>query len=227
MWDYEHMILDNFTEVYKVKCLPATNEIGKVNITLIPDIRNSLPFNPFRPKVSAEVIAQVQQFLDQHAPAYAAISVKNPTYLKVSTRCSVRFHKGYDEVFYTEKLIEEIKEFLSPWAYGKTESIRIGGTLDAGLVVNFIAERPYIDFVANLKLFQSIDDQPFVDARFINNGENIVIPDQPDMVIVSDETHFIAVVDENNYDEDSETGINYMIVERDFIVGKDLLPTEN
>lgn len=226
MWDYEHMILENFPEVYKVKCLPSQNELGVVNITVVPEIRQRLPFDPFRPKVAANVLEKIHQFITKHAPAYATIKVSNPTYLKVSVRCTIKFNQGLDEVFYTKKLNEEIKQFLSPWAYGDPTKIRLGGTLDAGLIINFIAERSYVDFVANLKLFQSTEAQPFLDARTINGGQNIVIPDQPDMVIVSDETHVIEVVDETNYDEDSERGINYMMIERDFIVAKDFLTTE-
>ncbi|SNR16924.1 baseplate J/gp47 family protein [Tenacibaculum jejuense] len=226
MWDYEHMILDRFPEVYKVKCLPDIKTLGKVNITVVPDIRKSLPFNPFQPKVGADVLERIHQVVEKHAPAYASIHVKNPTYLKVSTRCSVKFCAGYDEIFYQSKLINEIKQFLSPWAYGETEHIRLGGTLDAGKLINFIAERPYVDFVAKLKMFQSVGNQSLVDVTSVNNGENIVIPNEPDMVIVSDEIHVIDIVDGTDYVEGTQRGINYMIVERDFTVAKDLLKTE-
>ncbi|WP_075341986.1 baseplate J/gp47 family protein [Tenacibaculum agarivorans] len=226
MWDYEHLILENFPEVYKVKCLPCTKELGKVHITVVPDIRKSVPFNPLSPKVSASSISKIATFLSKHTPASAEFVVKNPTYLKVSTRCSIKFNTGVDQVYFKAKLIEELKEFLSPWAYGKTESISLGGTLDAGVVINFIAERPYVDFVANLKLFQSIDNESFVDVRAVNNGENVVIPDQPDMIIVSDIDHIINIVDDNNYNENSEIGINYMMIERDFKVAKNIEETE-
>ncbi len=218
MWDYEHMILENFPQVFKVKCLPSIAALGDVNITVVPDIRKCLPFNPFRPKVAADVLDKISTFITNHAPAYANITVKNPTYLKVSARCTIKFNEGYDKVFYTSKLINEIKEFLSPWAFGKIEDLKIGGTLSAGVLINFIAERPYIDFVAKLKLFQSLEEQPFLDAALLNNGENIVRPSATDMVIVSDETHVIDVVDDNDYNEDTQKGINYMMIGRDFIV---------
>ncbi len=221
-WDYEHMVLDNFPEVYKVKCLSSTEQLGKVAIVVIPDIRKNLPFNPFAPKVAADTLLQIREFLDNHSPAYAEIAVHNPSYVQILTRCTVQFYPDYDTGFYKEKLIDELKRFLSPWAYNQDSEIRIGGSLHASVLINFIAERPYIDYVANLKLFQSEDGKTFTDVRSINNGKAIVVPSRPDTVMVSGATHFIDIVDENGYDEDSFQGINYMQIELDFEVAKDV-----
>ncbi len=222
MWDYEHMVLNRFPEVYKTKCLPSNDEIGKVEVIVIPDIKGSLPFHPFSPKVAANTLFEIHEYLDQHSPAYAEVAVMNPFYIQVLTRCTVKFNEGYDEQFYKEKLIDEIKRFLSPWAYDQESDIKIGGSLHASVMINFIAERPYIDYVANLKLFQSEDGKTFTDVRSLNRGKSIVIPSRPDMVMVSGATHFIDIVDENGYNEDSFEGINYMQIQLDFEVAEDL-----
>lgn len=218
MWDYEHMVLNEFPQVYKAKCLPSKDQLGKVDVIVIPDIRGRLPFNPFAPKVPADTLFQIHDFLNSRSPTYAEVAVFNPFYLQVLTRCTIKFHSGYDIGFYKEKLVEEIKHFLSPWAYDHDSDISIGGTLHASVLINFIAERPYIDYVANLKLFQSEDGEIFTDVRTINDGKSIVIPSRPDMVMVSGATHFIDIVDKNGYDEDSFEGINYMQIQLDFEV---------
>lgn len=221
MWDYEHIVLNEFPQVYKVKCLPG-NRPGKVDVIVVPDVRGSLPFNPFAPKVAADTLFQIREYLDTHSPVHAEVEVLNPFYLQVKTRCTVKFHPGYDEDFYKAKLIDEIKRFLAPWAYDENSDIRIGGNLHASVLINFIAERPYIDYVANMKLFQSEDGKKFIDVRTFNNGKTIVIPNRPDMVLVSAQSHTIDIVDENGYDEDSFEGINYMQIELDFGVGENL-----
>ncbi|MEM0938989.1 MAG: baseplate J/gp47 family protein [Bacteroidota bacterium] len=218
MWDYERMVLDKFPQVYKVKCLPSGEELGTVDVILIPDVRGSLPFNPFAPKVAADTLLQIQAYLDAHSPIYAKVVVHNPFYLQVLARCVVKFYPGFDVGFYKAKLIDEIKQFLSPWAYDADSEIRIGGTLHASVLINFIAERPYIDYVAHIKLFQSEDGKKFTDVQALNDGKIIVVPSRPDMVMVSASSHVIDVVDENGYDEDSFEGINYMVVELDFEV---------
>ncbi len=222
LWDYEHSVLNEFPEVYKVKCLPG-NQPGKVDVIVIPDIKGRLPFNPFAPKVAADTLFQIGEYLNTHSPAYAKIEVQNPFYLQVKTRCVVKFYPEYDESFYKATLIDEIKRFLAPWAYDTASDIRIGGSLHGSIVINFIAERPYIDYVANLKLFQSEDGKKFTDVRTLNNGKTIVVPSRPDMILVSAQSHEIDIVDENGYDEDSFEGINYMKVELDLIVGEDLI----
>jgi len=222
MWDYEHMVLNEFPQVYKVKCLPSTDELGKVVVIVIPDIKGSLPFNPFAPKVAADTLIQIYDFLNKNSPIYAEVAVINPSYLQVLTRCTVRFYEGYNPDFYKEKLVEEIKRFLSPWAYDQNSDINIGGNLHASVLINFIAERPYVDYVANLKLFQSEDGINFTDVRSSNDGKSIVIPSRPDMVMVSAANHFIDIVDENGYNEDSFEGINYMQIQLDFEVTKDI-----
>lgn len=229
MWDYERMVLDRFPEVFKVKCLPATTEqndrgLGTVNVLVVPDIKGKLPFNPFEPKVPADTLFQVQQFLNAHAPAYADVTVRNPTYSQIKVRCVVKFKEGYNEGFYKPKLIEELKRFLAPWAYDEGGKITIGGSIYASVIINFIAERPYIEYVANMKLFQSEDGKQFTDVRARNQGQNKVVAVRPDTVLVSAQSHEIDIVDENGYDEDNFDGINYMKVELDFQVGENLLP---
>ncbi|MGB3466309.1 MAG: hypothetical protein WBA74_13610, partial [Cyclobacteriaceae bacterium] len=148
------------------------------------------------------------------------IHVNNPYYSEVKIRCTVKFYQEVDQLFHQAKLEEELKKFLSPWAYDKTKNIQMGGVLDAGVLINFISEQEYVDFVANLRLFQNIDGD-ISDVTTLNDGRNAVLPTRPDMVITTAESHQIDLVDENQYDEDSETGINYMVIEEDFIVAKD------
>ncbi len=218
MWDYEHMVLNEFPQIYKAKCIPSKEQLGKVDVIVIPDIKGRLPFNPFAPKVASNTLFQIHNFLNNHAPIHAEIEVINPFYLQVLTRCTVKFYPEYDPAFYKDKLIEEIKRFLSPWAYDHDSDINIGGNLHASVLINFIAERPYIDYVANLKLFQSEDGINFTDVRNSNDGKPIVIPSRPDMVMVSAANHSIDIVDEKGYDEESFEGINYMQIQLDFEV---------
>lgn len=226
LWDYERMVLEQFPQIYKAKCLPGSGDNllppGQVNVIVIPDVVGKLPFNPFQPKVPTDVLLQIHEFLEQRAPAFANISVVNPTYRQVKTRCVVRFKTGYHPAFYKAKLVEEMKQFLAPWAYAQHHNITLGATIYASVLINFIAERPYVAYVANLKLFQSDDGENFIDVRSLNEGETRVVATQPDMILVSALSHEIDVVDEQGYDEANFEGINYMQIELDFEVNRNL-----
>jgi hypothetical protein len=57
------------------------------------------------------------------------------------------------------KLDEDIKRFLSPWAYGKSGEISFGGKLHRSTILNFAEERPYVDYVVNFKMAQLAGNQ--------------------------------------------------------------------
>ncbi len=222
-WDYERMLLERFPELYKVKCLPGNldgdlNQLGAVSVVIVPDIREKLPFNPFEPKVPANVLQKVKQYLENRAPAYASIQVVNPRYLQVKSRFSVRFHPGYDENFYRAQLENDLKRFLAPWAYRDASELTLGGAIYGHTIVNFIAEQPYVDFVVRMKLFQSEDGIHFTDVSTLYGSHIQVKAYQPDMILVSAQSHDISMISDTGYEDEDFEGINHMIVGIDFKV---------
>jgi hypothetical protein len=224
MWDYERLVLEQFAEIYKVKCIPSDfsgdpADAGKVDIIVIPDIKGKLPFNPFEPKAPADTIFRIQKFLEKRIPAYASVRVKNPSYLQVKTRFAVKIRDGYNEAFYTRKLEDDLKRYLAPWAYDEGADIVLGGKIYDNVIVNFLAEKPYVEYVAGIKLFQSDDGVMFRDVRTLNRDGNYVQAGSPDVILVSALEHEIDIISEKGFEEEDFTGIGYMRIELDFIVG--------
>ena len=224
MWDYERLLLQNFPGIHKIKCLSAnlidpSEPPGSVHIVPIPDIRGKLPFNPFEPKVSANTISAIQDFIEEHTAPSVTFTVKNPTYIQLKTRFAVSFKKGYNADYHKNMLNEELKRYLAPWAYDEGADIVFGGKLYANVIVNFLEERPYVDFVAKVKLFQSDDGIDFIDVRAVNGtGRNEAYSDNPDVIWVSAMHHEIDIIAEGGYEDEKYGGIEYMKIELDFIV---------
>ncbi|MBI3239221.1 MAG: hypothetical protein HYZ43_10335, partial [Flavobacteriia bacterium] len=86
------------------------------------------------------------------------------------------------------------------------------------MIVNFLAEQPYVDYVAGLKLFQSENGVDFKESKYLNKGENVVQADKPDVILVSAQQHAIDIVSQNGYEAKDFTGIDYMKIELDFTV---------
>jgi hypothetical protein len=217
-WDYEHLVLEQFPQIYKVKCLPAeADNPGQVTVVVIPDIRDNTLFDPFEPKASADVLVAVHDFLAARMPAHTELTVKNPYYVPVKTRFAVRFQPGVDEGYARQQLNEELNRFLSPWAYNIAGDIVIGGRIYANMLVNFIEERPYVDFVAALYLFK--DEKGSV-SQVQPRGRlgYWVEPDERDGVLVAARQHEIDIITEARYEEENFRGINYMRIELDFII---------
>ena len=222
-WDYERLVLERFPQLYKAKCLPAGSsgrpeDIGQVEIVVIPDIRNQVPFDPFEPKVPADLIADIEGYLADKIPPYADVRVRNPHYVPVKIRFGVRFRPDRDEGFYIRKLNEELKRFLSPWAYEEAADITIGGRIYANSIVNFVDERDYVDYIATISLFSSDDGRRFVAAQGSEEEGYYVTTERPGGVLVSARRHEIDVIAEGGYEEESFTGIDFMKIELDFTV---------
>lgn len=223
IWDYERLILERFPEIYKTKCLPADMQVqeaesGQVEMIVVPDIRNKLPFNPFEPKVPADVLVEAQGYINQISSIFATVVVKNPIYVQVKTRFAVRFREGFNSGYAKGKLNEELREFLAPWAYDRGADIVIGGKIYAGVIINFIEERPYVDYVAGMKLFQSIDGEHFSYVPPDPSEGNVITVHRPDAILVSALQHEIDLITEKRFAEEDFEGINYMAVELDFVV---------
>ncbi|MCI5211277.1 MAG: hypothetical protein D3910_21395, partial [Candidatus Electrothrix sp. ATG2] len=98
-WDYEHLVLERFPGIYKVKCIPSSmrqtdNSLGTVDLIVIPDIREHLPADPFAPKASVNLLSDIQEYLQGMAPDSATVTVRNARYISFRIRMGVRFHQG-------------------------------------------------------------------------------------------------------------------------------------
>ena len=219
IWDYEHLILEHFPEIYKAKCLPATaDKLGQVDIIVVPDIRNQQPFNPFEPKASADLIADIETYIAETTPGFATVKVRNAHYVAVKVRFAVRFLSGYNEGYYKQQLSHSITRFLSPWAYEEGADIVIGGRIYANVIINFIEEQPYVDYVAKIKLFSNQDGKTFQLASSSGSEGYWVGAEQPDVILVTARQHEIDIIPDTGYEEENFEGINYMKVEFDFII---------
>lgn len=221
-WDYEHLILERFPAIYKAKCIPAASadpaDLGKVEVIIIPDIRGQLPFNPFEPKATVGQIAEIGDFIAEHVSPLAAVTVKNAHYVPVRVRFAVRFLPGYDPGFYKVRLNDELNRFLSPWAYDGANDVVIGGTIYANAIIDFLERQAGVDYVAELKLFKNEDGLAFKQVQDDGAGYRVQV-DRPDGVLVADPQHDIDLIGDARFEDAKFSGIGYMKIELDFVVG--------
>ncbi|MCU0405245.1 MAG: baseplate J/gp47 family protein [Chitinophagaceae bacterium] len=161
IWDYEHLVLEEFPLIHKVKCLNHTrssdegyNEVlpGHVTIITIPDLQQRNDINPLKPYTSQDVLAQIKDFLKARISCHVKLHVVNPDFEEVQLKFRLKLAKGYDDFsLYANLLKQEITDFLSPWATGKGD-ISFGGLIHKSVVIDFIEERPYVDFITDVEM---------------------------------------------------------------------------
>ena len=227
-WDYERLVLRRFPEIYKVKCLPATSNetattardpLGLVRLIVIPDTRGKSLFDPFEPKASSALLADIAGYLAPLLPGSARLSVENANYVQVRIRVGVRFADPNNPALWKQRLNDDLNRFLSPWAFDDGADIVIGRRIYASSIVNFIDQRPYVDYVAGIKLFSSDDGQTFTLAPPGGPDGDSVGSERPDAVLVAARQHEIDLIADEIFPADQFKGINYMKVDLDFIVG--------
>jgi hypothetical protein len=195
-WDYERIILQEFPEVHKVKCIPHAKFIaglnkycwlapGNVVLVVVPDLTNKNAVDPLAPKVNGNILSRIAKLVSERTGFQVNVTVKNPAYQKLRLEFSVKFKEGYEFNFYSEKLKEEIKQFLSPWAYSTGRDITFGGKIYKSVLLNFVEEVEYVDYLEDFYLY-SISG-----SKGLSNDLDEVQPESPDTILVSDSTHFI------------------------------------
>ncbi|MEM9685722.1 MAG: baseplate J/gp47 family protein [Bacteroidota bacterium] len=216
-WDYERLVLERFPSLYKVQCyhhssLEKGDTPGSILLIIIPDLRNNLAINPLQPMASLGLQEQVRAFLEKMAPPQNRIEVRNPVFETIQLRFLVKFREGFNKGYYEDQLQEELRRFLSPWAYSESEDINMGGKIYKSSLLNFVEERPYVDYATYFRM-----DQTDVEGNIRINVEEAE-PISPIALLTSAEKHDITVSD--NDAELCADGIGHMIIETNFITIK-------
>lgn len=202
LWDYEHAILEAFPEIYKVKCLNHTRyetgenvvyrELapGHVTVVTIPKLHGQTQRDPLKPYTSLGVLQGIKEFLKKRTSCFARLHVENPVFEEVRARFEVRLNAGYDETYYTNLLKQAITRFLSPWAFVDGGTPSFGGRIYKSVLINFVEEQPYVDYVANFQLFHDLPTQKgSVDLSEVEGDKAISI-----LVSVPASKHEITVI---------------------------------
>jgi hypothetical protein len=158
-WDYERLVLEYFPEIYKIKCLPHSGpdnsfSAGDLRLVVVPDWRKRPTGDPLQPRVNQNRLREIAQFVsNKFVSPFANVHVSNPSYETLLVDCRVNFHPQFDPGFYTLVLEEDIKKFLSPWAYEEGRDIVFGGKVHASEILAFIEGREYVEYVTDFELY--------------------------------------------------------------------------
>ena len=186
MWDYEHILLQEFPELYKIKCLNHTSETsyqapGNVTLVVVPDTKNKNAFDMYQPRVSTATLNKVKNHISQLNSMHVNTFVINPNYEEVTVQLDVKFQTGLDENYYSQELNTDIIKFLSPWAFDTSIPITFGVSIHISSLIHYIEELKYVDFLQNVKLLKK--GAPV---------DKVVMPSDPKSILVSAKNHEIG-----------------------------------
>lgn len=189
-WDYEHLILQEFPEVFKVKCLNHTSEKsymapGYVTLMVVPDIKNKNAFDLYQPRVSRASLNKIQNYVNELNTMHVTAQVINPNYKEAKVEAKVKFFEGYDETFYLRALDEDIKKYISPWAFTDAQDIDFNVVLNVNQLVTYLESLQYVDYIDEVKIL-------------VNNvvQKQSLIEVDPKSILVSAKQHNVRITDQ-------------------------------
>ena len=191
VFDYERLVLEAFPSVYKVKCLPhasPTSDMapGHTTLILVPDLQNRHATNILQPRVSKATLGEAEKYLSKYKSNFAEVHASNPEYEQIRLDLKVKFYKKYEFGFYQARLNQALINFLSPWAGSSISNIEFQGQLSKSLVVRFIEELEYVDFVVDVKMYHLVGT-----AQERNRDHNLVSASSQRAILTSHPHHVI------------------------------------
>jgi hypothetical protein len=189
-WDYESLVLQEFPEVFKVKCLNHTSENsymapGHVTLMVVPNIKNKNAFDIYQPRVSRASLNKIQNYVNELNTMHVKAQVINPNYQEAKVQTTVKFFEKYDEVFYMKQLDEDIKKYISPWAFTDTKNIDFNVELNVNQLINYLEQLYYVDYINEIKIL-------------VNNTvqKKSLIEVDPKSILVSAKQHQITIAEQ-------------------------------
>ncbi len=172
MWDYEHLVLEQFPSIYKVKCINRAgfvehsgvtefceNYPGHVTLVTIPDLSKATHTNPLRPYTPIGVLVDITDYLRKISNPFITLHVRNPQFEEIQLEFDVMLRANMDEAFYLNQLNDDIERFLCPWAFDIAKQISFGGKIQKSTLIDFIDERSYVHAVSGFKMHHIIRNE--------------------------------------------------------------------
>ena len=185
-WDWEKLVLHQFPEVYRVKCLHhhrydtievSNTSAGYVTIIPVADGRNTEVQDSWKPLVSIGVMKRIKDYLQSKCSPHVRIAVKPPQLEKLELEFSVKYKEipGADSRLYEQQLLDTINTYLSPWAYESTTSITFQTEIEKSRLLQLVEQQSFVDYIMDFKVNHIIlEATSDVIAQKMNDVEKIV-----------------------------------------------------
>ena len=164
-WDYEHLVLERFPTVSKVKCFPNMDVAsypspapGSVLLVVVPRLPEPA-LEEWRPEVfSGLELEQIRDAMESVSSASARVSVVNPTYESVQVRCQVKLSGKAGGGQHLQDVNRALIDFIAPWNPSGRGG-RFGWVIREKDVAALLHGLPFVEFVTDLSLLHISEDK--------------------------------------------------------------------
>jgi hypothetical protein len=210
-------------------------------------VRRTGAVNVLEPRPGAVLMEEIEEHLAGLTSPFATVHAIQPVFERLRVEANVVFNAGRDPGYYAGVLNDDLRRFLSPWAYEDGEDILFGARIYRSDILAFVEGRDYVDHLTDLKLYHSFDgpsrdgigsmrigvdffirakprpaiaEMVIADDFVVGRGVEVAETTQPQAILVSHPAHLITSIAPGTEVCPGVTrlGIGYMTVGLDFIV---------
>jgi hypothetical protein len=153
-WDYERTVLEQFPTVWKARVLPARaarageQDVGPgiVRVVVVPGPGSPDVPDPAVPTSGAETLAAIARVLQQAAGPFVRVRVLDPIFVRARVTAAIRWREGEDPRVSADRLITDLKAYLSPWE----NDIRGDRGVSEPELAEFVQSRSYVDLISSM-----------------------------------------------------------------------------
>ena len=226
-WDYEHLILAEFPEIFQVRCFPNTLVIqsqrqsssqsisenqAQVALVVVPVNHNP---DILQPKVPLYLKRKIERYVEQVAPLAVTTQVLDPTYEQVEFDMFAKISPDFDIESMEGELNQLIIDYMTPWnGVGLSNQLLEKEIYLTGL--SAVLERhPAVEGIYIMGANQSQANGEIKHYGGKNNSKNKITPSVPAAILVPALIHNIRLF---NIDIPILEGIEKWRMELDFKV---------
>ncbi len=165
-WDIEQMVLEQFSNIYKVKCFnhayydAASQQIvakpAHTIVSLLPYYAGAGLGDNLQPALQLSKLLAIKNFILSKTSAFTQFQVLNTQWDEVRIEAEIVLANGlFDLLFYKEQLNTDLKHFLVPWAFESNVQITDIQPIYLATLVDFIDELSYVHHIRSLKIFKN------------------------------------------------------------------------
>jgi len=206
-WDYERLILQEFPEVYRVKCLnhyrydsKSVSNVSAGYVTLIPVAKSpgSSTVWEWKPLLSLSTLQRIKNRITELCSPHVRLSVKPLVLEKIQISCNVKYKDipGADTRLYAKMLAETVNRYISPWAYSDVD-IDFAKKIELSSLIQLIDNQSFVDYIIDFKVNQLIlDDEENTVIKRLEEVKEIV-PQTDYTLFIPNDSHEIKELQKN------------------------------
>ncbi|MBT8340075.1 MAG: hypothetical protein HKP58_04365, partial [Desulfatitalea sp.] len=230
-WDYERLVLEQFPEIFKVKCFPGAstakgmNTAGHVLLVVIAQLESDPPDPDQQPMADARLLGRIKDYVARLASPFAAIEVCNPVYEQIQVRCSVKLHPSAVGGASIKHINQAINQYLSPWTDQGRNQARFGWRIRHADIASYILGLECVSYLTQFSMLHIVQDKNDTYALFDTAGvqgatahAEDIKPKYPWGIAVPLRHHYIETINDYLALEPRSAGIDELKIGETFII---------